>query len=127
MQILHSATCNLTLSGPGRPVHFCASDSCPASISFLISSHVLFPISSLTLLWMIPTLRSGFGKDTCGVRLIVHYGLILISTARFFFGLSEILSRLLTTMTTHHPENRFRLGFPFLLKVTMIPQNHTFS
>lgn len=40
MQTLHSVTWNLTLSGPGRPHHSLASDSCPASISFLYSSCV---------------------------------------------------------------------------------------
>jgi hypothetical protein len=71
----------------------------------------------LTLLWMIPTLRSGFGKDTCGVvRLIVHYGLISISTASivYFMALSRnILSRLANiSTTTYGSHTANRLGLP---------------
>jgi hypothetical protein len=113
----------------GQITTFLASDSCPASISlfFFISCVIYF---LLTLLWMIPTLRSGFGKDTCGVvRLIVHYGLISISTASivYFMALSRnVLSRLANiSMTTYGSHTANRLGLPLsLLTIATIPPNH---
>ena len=65
---LHLATWNLTLSGPGRPDH----TSWPRTAAQRLSPFLLFLVFIfflLPLLWMIPTLRSGFGKDTCGFRI----------------------------------------------------------
>ena len=121
MQTLHLATWNLTLSGPGRPDHSLASDSCPASISFLSLSCVsTFSYPSLDdthfafrfwerYLW-VPinsTLRINIDID----------GIIV------FGSIKEIPSRLQTyQMTTYDFLHRYRLGLPLPSKSQRYPQ-----
>lgn len=76
-----------------------------------------------SLLWMIPTLQSGFKEFTCGIRLIVHYGLILVSLARFGWrGFQDIVHqgfRNCNRATNGHTPHG---GFSYL--VAMIPKFH---
>ena len=122
MQTLHLATWNLTLSGPGRPDHFLASDSCPASISFL--SIFLCFLLSLYPFWMIPTLRSGFGRDTCGFRINSTLRINIDIDGIIVFGsIKETPSRLRTyQMTTYDFLHRYRLGLPLPSKSQRYPQ-----
>jgi hypothetical protein len=111
MQTLHLATWNLTLSGPGRPDHSLASDSCPASISFLSLSCVsTFSYPSLDdthfafrfwerYLWVPINSTLRINIDIDGITV--------------FGSIKEIPSRLQTyQMTTYDFLHRYRLGLP---------------